>query len=437
MKHNIECITDLESQDASIKGIVKWSHIEQFYNQDKNNANFVYAPVLTDHHIHPNMKQQMRVKLAAQVFSHSVAAGILAKIASNELPNEAHATATFVKKMDDLFDSINADSPDLRRGKKYSCNLTMRSPHLALYKDMRKFISSMKYLSSRTTPPSQDGWIQTLNAIERLWNNLQVQKVKSLSTRRLNQDPLENCFGCIRYHCGSNTNPTISQFVAGIKTAIITNLRHSGQNTNCEDDSATLANNLLPFLTSNLEQEQQTYTEHTVSADNVETLLANTVEAMDQATPEGQACAYICGFIFKKLRHNECKDCLNIYVTKNIEAIHIFTSFKEYETSNTSLNYINKNVVVCVEKCAIVINNYLKNNAHTPQIRTNIMTSLGSVDFSFLNTCVNHFESNKRHIQNSIFYICVKRYIIIKNREMDEDEKKRALERKMKILQNK
>ncbi|XP_059059461.1 uncharacterized protein LOC131852749 [Achroia grisella] len=31
MKHNIECITDLESQDASIKGIVKWSHIDKIY----------------------------------------------------------------------------------------------------------------------------------------------------------------------------------------------------------------------------------------------------------------------------------------------------------------------------------------------------------------------------------------------------------------------
>lgn len=68
-----------------VLGIVKWSHIEKFYDLDKNNPNFVYAPALTDQHIHPNVKQQMRVKLAAQVFSHSVAAGLLAKIAKSEL----------------------------------------------------------------------------------------------------------------------------------------------------------------------------------------------------------------------------------------------------------------------------------------------------------------------------------------------------------------
>lgn len=67
-----------------ILGTVKWSHIETFYNMDKSNANFVYAPALTEHHIHPNLKQQMRVKLAAQVFSHSVAAGMFAKIVSSK-----------------------------------------------------------------------------------------------------------------------------------------------------------------------------------------------------------------------------------------------------------------------------------------------------------------------------------------------------------------
>ncbi|CAH2085875.1 unnamed protein product [Euphydryas editha] len=219
MKHDVECTTDFQCSDQIIKGIVKWSHIKKFYNLDKNNPNFVYAPALTDQHINPNVKQQMRVKLAAQVFSHSIAAGLLVKIAKNELPNEAHATASFVSKFDELFDAVNADSPDLRRGKRHSTNLTSRSPHIALFNEMRRFISSMKYLGSKTIPPSQQGWIHTLNAIERLWNNLQAKNIKSLSTRRLNQDPLENCFGCIRYNCGCNYNPTIEQFVAGVKTA--------------------------------------------------------------------------------------------------------------------------------------------------------------------------------------------------------------------------
>lgn len=72
---------------------------------------------------------------------------------------------------------------------------------MKLFAEMRRFISSMKYVGSKSKPPSQDGWIQTMNAIEKLWKNLQAKNIKSLSTRRLNQDPLEDCFGCIRYNC--------------------------------------------------------------------------------------------------------------------------------------------------------------------------------------------------------------------------------------------
>lgn len=45
------------------------------------NPNFVFAPLLRNEHLNPNTKQKMKVNLAAQVLSHSVAAGMLAKIA--------------------------------------------------------------------------------------------------------------------------------------------------------------------------------------------------------------------------------------------------------------------------------------------------------------------------------------------------------------------
>lgn len=61
-------------------GIAKWSHIKKFYELDNSNPNFVFAPSLKQEHNKPNTKQKMKVKLAAQVLSHSVAAGMYAKI---------------------------------------------------------------------------------------------------------------------------------------------------------------------------------------------------------------------------------------------------------------------------------------------------------------------------------------------------------------------
>ncbi|CAH2085876.1 unnamed protein product [Euphydryas editha] len=42
---------------------------------------------------------------------------------------------------------------------------------------------------------------------------------------------------------------------------------------------------------------------------NLEVILGDAVETVEQATPEAQACAYVCGFIFKKLRNNDCENC--------------------------------------------------------------------------------------------------------------------------------
>lgn len=317
--------------------------------------------------------------------------------------------------------------------------MTAHSPHIELFNTMRRFIASMKYIGARGKPPSQDGWIHTLNGIERLWKNLQNKNIKAISTRRLNQDALENCFGCIRYSCGSNANPTIQQFVAGIKTAIITNLRHSGQKKNCEEDHSILNNNLKAFLLNNFEEEQPQQALDTLldtSVDELDKLLSDAADTVEEATPESQACAYVSGFIFKKLRHNECQDCRKAFLSDGQEAIHIFTSLREYNDNN-ALKYVCKNVVRSVEQCANLINNYLKNHGWEKKLKNNIMIVLNSVDFNFLNKCETHVTKNIEHIKISSFAICIKRSIILQNRAMEEDEKNKALERKMKILKNK
>ena len=57
---------------------------------------------------------------------------------------------------------------------------------------------------------------------------------------------LENTFGAICLHCGSNNNPSFGQFLVALKTVIISGLACRGLlNPNCEDDDgATLLDNL-------------------------------------------------------------------------------------------------------------------------------------------------------------------------------------------------
>jgi len=70
-----------------------------------------------------------------------------------------------------------------------------------------------------------------------------------LETRSLNQDPLENTFGVIRLHCGSNNKPTVGQFVGALKVSIINGLAFTGLcNANCEGDGIDLLDNLHSLL---------------------------------------------------------------------------------------------------------------------------------------------------------------------------------------------
>lgn len=301
---------------------------------------------------------------------------------------------------------------------------------------MKKTIRGMIFANARSPPPSQAGWIQTLNAVERLWRNLNKLGIKSLATRRLNQDPLENFFGCVRYNCGSNYNPTISQFIAGFKSAIITNLRQSSRNKNCEDDDAILCNNLQSFLISPIVQSEM-QTQH--NEDFFQDCLIDESE-IEALSSEVQACTYVCGFVIKKI-NNKCTQCINVLTAlPGSEPAHLFTEFKEYQDTKNSLNYASIDFVMAVEKVASLSKTFLSENLHKENLSKNGISFLEKTckkEFSFLHKCTTHHEKMYADILHHVFFISMKRFIVLKNRDLSEEAAKKALERKFKILKNK
>ena len=75
------------------------------------------------------------------------------------------------------------------------------------------------------------------------------EKFKCLETQNLNLNGLQNTFGAVRLHCGSNNNPSVGQSVDALKTVTISGLAcRSLLNPNSEDDGATLLDNLHSCL---------------------------------------------------------------------------------------------------------------------------------------------------------------------------------------------
>ena len=353
-------------------------------------------------------------------------------IISDDLPQEATATATVISNMDSLFDAVNGDTPDRKRGKEFLTNMTPTSPHLKIFSKMKLFFKEMKFVGARSKPPSQEGWLRSINAIEKIFKNLRnIYNISSLSVRRLNQDPLENCFGCIRSNCGCNPNPTSVQFIAALKTGILSNLLNNNKNRNCLDDNNDLLNNFKIFLepksVTNVNPSASSLVINVEGAENIDIF---------QCSGEMQACAYVCGFIFKNMAI-ECSICKSIMLADpNTEICHTFTAFKEYSDTRSSLNYVQYGFCEMVESAAKIINNYLKENSHKENIKINLLEACKNIKTDWLRRCEDHYSTNVEKIISSTIAICLKRFCKLKNQEFVEEASKKSMKKKINILKH-
>lgn len=145
--------------------LAKWSHVEQLYAID---SGLKYR--ITNAHMEAKGLNSMRVKLATQILSHSVAAGISLLTAIGNLPAEAANTADFIGQMDELFDSCN--SCTLSDKKEFRKAVQTDSKHTEMWTEKLKWINSWHFIkdgNKRVTPPCKKGWKITINAVTEIF----------------------------------------------------------------------------------------------------------------------------------------------------------------------------------------------------------------------------------------------------------------------------
>jgi hypothetical protein len=155
------------------------------------------TPRLTKKHIDLPPFAQMKIKLAAQILSHSIAAGLETCIATGNVPAEAAATATLCQNFNDLFDCFNSST--IRDSVRLRCALFPNSGHLNRLITLAAWLKSIKVIdrSSGKDVTSRFrcfiGWQQAIAALTKLWEMVRVLPgVKFLLTRKLHQDALEH-----------------------------------------------------------------------------------------------------------------------------------------------------------------------------------------------------------------------------------------------------
>lgn len=230
-------------------GKASWRHIIQLYETDQKSS-LKLVPKLTDKHVY-GLKQatKMKVKYAAQVLSHSVAASIEYLVSINKMEPEALATSTYCRRFNDLFDCLNSSSPfDIV---KFRRPLTVNSDSSIYIQECLNFLENLQASNSHRKPKFISGFRQSINVVLQLNETLSARGIPYLSTRKLCQDPIEHFFGKIRI---LSSRPTAYQFTYNYARIASSSLIRAPVSGNCEvlDDHLQETMNFVRYVSYNL-----------------------------------------------------------------------------------------------------------------------------------------------------------------------------------------
>ena len=343
------------------------------------------------------------MKLATQVFSATVASGILSAIATNCFKTEADKkiaafTAQFLLRMNTLFDnlnsySINTNNPDRHPILEYSDTLTsIMATHA--------WISQWESVGKIKKPYCFTGLLQTLQGMHDLWQVLKENQSYIL-LGHLNTDVAENVFSLVRSNRGSyEQNPSTYRFIRNLKQIIFKNLK-SSDNAGYLDAKAEsfIEEDELTCL-----KEIESFEEFSISAPiendlvdiNVQTEnnIENSEDEEDQSAV-GKNCfvskesaeklrksalTFYVGFAaFKLHKKLNCSDCTHYMVEKDNQEREqtILIKLRAYKTVDLASEFGNLNVpTMAFEPAVKIILKQFNRVYHQIKFQKNLLAQL-------------------------------------------------------------
>lgn len=164
-----------------------------------------------------------------------------------------------------------------------------------------------------------------------LWQQLKNEAgVRFLFTRRLNQDALENFFGCVRQQSGNADNPTPIQFVRSFRKLFSVSVIGNGTG-NCTADLDELLLKAEDICQSDmgkkisLDLQTKSSSSMALSSDLRDYRLAN--KSFLQSNSE----SYVAGYVLKKCyEKHKCENCADLASDELDDDCKLLTHFKSY-----------------------------------------------------------------------------------------------------------
>ena len=269
---------------------ISWYYIKELFNVQQSDILHLGNKLKNVHIKWHN--QKMKVAVAAQTLSSSVAAGMM-YLRSLKLKQfeKCEQTAEFIQNINDIFDILNTKS---KFGKKFKSPLTLKN-FMELQSYLQHIISYLKELKDVDGTKLVNGPRKTfilgfavssnsILAIAKKLLNREYNKFEYVLTYRFSQDQIEMLFSKIRSRLGWNNNPNALQFKWVLRALLQKNQITASEKANC----------------TVVEEEKMDQEMGHVDANIANSLNCSTVWRDD-------VLSYIAGYIVKKI--TECIKC--------------------------------------------------------------------------------------------------------------------------------
>lgn len=258
-------------------------------------------------HVTCEKTQRQKVRLAAELLSHTTATAIR-KYSSLDC---AQATADFIESINSWFDLMNTYVPNKHlsviRPSKCAYGLALMAQNKIL-DSLLETITEMRCSGKTTLQVFQKGIIISINSTKELHSylNKKYSNVEYILTHKLNQDCLEIFFSQIRTRGGLNDHPTpintlnrIRMIVAGKSPGVV----QAGQNP-LDNDIASeeyIVSDVLKTAGIITKAENICEAEDADCIPDTQQLLTDETEVLEECTEDG--LRYLGGWIAKKFMH--------------------------------------------------------------------------------------------------------------------------------------
>lgn len=347
---------------------IEWSYLMKLNNLQKTEGLHL-GNKIKDKHIHFH-KQKMKVKLASQLLSNSVADALEVCERNNVEFKNAAGTITFIRLINNVFDILNSRNMRQHEYKKplFEGNILKTKYYLEYAKYYIMYIGAHdedKPIIATNRKTGFVGLLTCINSTLFLYDRLieKENRLQYLTLHKCSQDHLELFFGVIRAHGRANNNPTSRQFKSAYKKTLINTELKDGFRGNCIplENISVLNESSINRINSTSERSRILQTdlseESLVEIEPMpDDLLLEFDEHLNTTLSDclrRQIIAYISGFVVKYLHSKiKCESCLQELYADNYDHNDLYL----IKTKNKGgLIYPSKDVInVCIRtECSI------------------------------------------------------------------------------------